>query len=162
MKKNTVKKIFLFFLIYLPLQYAGVGLIGMKYGEPWPAFVLPAFQNVDASPQYIAVKEPELSVQSSANERLKVAPQVLFSGIQQSQLQGFMRTHFGNRKQWLLKGEQANRWLYDQISANYPAVREPKTLEVRWVKKYYDLSSSRATIDSIAVLNKFVINLRDE
>ena len=159
MKKTTVKKIFIFFLIYLPLQYAAVGLIGMTYSEPWPAFVLPAFQSVDATPRVVAVTEPELSVVEASMATTNVLPRKLFTGIQESQLQGFMRTNFAGPRQWSGREAEAKKWLKNQIMLNYSSIQAPKSLEVRWIKRYYNFRDSERRVDSTEVLTKFRINL---
>lgn len=162
MKKKSVKKIFIFFLIYLPLQYGAVGLIGVLYSEPWPAFVLPAFQNVDATPQYISVKEAQFFVSRHGDQPLQLAPPKIFSGLEQSQLRGFLRTHFSEPGQWADPEKETVVWLQKQIAKGYPSVNDLRNLEVRWIETYYSVARGKAERDSIAVIKKFVIKLGDE
>lgn len=162
MKKNTVKKIFIFFLIFLPLQYAAVGIVGLEKSEPWPAFVLPAFQNADATPKYISVKEPVLSIADSAGVIVdKVPPNKIFIGIQESQIQGFFRTHFSDSTRWEGEKAEARKWLANCVGQLYPS-SNLQSLNVYWVKRYYNFSSNRRRIDSARVINEFSISLRDE
>jgi hypothetical protein len=161
MKKTTVKKIFIFFLFFLPLQYATVGIVGLIASEPWPALVLPAFQNVDATPANISVQKPVLSIiDVKDNTHSNVKPDKLFKGIQESQLQGFLRTHFGDSLKWTQKGKNSKVWLLNQISQNYPSI-EPKFLKIRWEKMHYNFSSSPQKTDSTQLAQEFSISLND-
>lgn len=162
MKKITVKKIFIFFLIFLPLQYAAVGIISLEKSEPWPAFILPAFQNVDATPEEVLVREPVLSIVDSTGVIADaVPPRKLFMGIHESQLQGFFRAYFRDSTRWKGENAEARRWLANRVNQLYPTA-DPQSVNVGWVNRYYNLSSARRRIDSTRVINEFSISLRDE
>lgn len=162
MKKTTVKKIFIFFLLYLPLQYAAVGIVGLVASEPWPAFVLPAFQNVDTTPQQVTVLNSQLTViDDEGNIHDDIKPGIIFSGIPGSQMQGFLRTHLGDSLRWSKKGESARKWLSGRFKKSYPSI-EMKSLHMKWQRMYYNFSSASAQVDSVQTIEEFSVLINDE
>lgn len=60
MSRTAVRRLFYGLLLYLPLQYAAVGVIGADGLEPWPAVVFPGFQRVLAADDVVVVAEPRI------------------------------------------------------------------------------------------------------
>ncbi|MDZ7682589.1 MAG: hypothetical protein U5J63_12985 [Fodinibius sp.] len=90
LSKYTVKRIFLFFLIYLPIQYMLIGIAGIVGSEPWPTFALPGFKKVATTGQQIQVVKPLFFVEmySDKGTEIEVSPEELFEGLQPSQVTG--------------------------------------------------------------------------
>lgn len=98
MRVKKVQTIFLIILIFLPLQYVAVGIIGSYAGEPWPAFVFPGFKNVYESENFFIVQETEFDLYSSSNDKIaSLSPHLFFAEIPRSQIGGLTRTLFQNQ-----------------------------------------------------------------
>lgn len=95
MSVKTVRRVFIFILIFLPLQYIVVGIVGYYYAEPWPAFVFPGFKNVYESQGQYQIHQTHFDLYNNQDEKLEsVQPHHLFSGLPRSQVAGFMRVFF--------------------------------------------------------------------
>ena len=162
MRRNTVKKIFIGFLILLPLQYAVIGIVGVIQSEPWPAFVLPAFKSVFSSRDHIAVNHARFFVENKKNDaRTEILPGVLFKGIKRSQLAGFLRTHFADSQQVSALDEEARLWLKGRLSQYYPSL-EPDALHIQWSKERFHFTESGLKHDSAKIMNQFSLSLPSE
>jgi len=141
LRRQTVKKLFLFFLIYLPVQYIFIGISGVLWSEPWPAFALPGFKNVPNTQNQTQVLKPYFYIQldDSTGAEIEVEPSELFNGIQPSQLQGFIRTNFSQPKEF---DRDVRQWFNRQITRMYPSVKA-KTLKIRWKNVFYGQSEKR-------------------
>ena len=138
MRRERVIKVFIFFLIYLPVQYAFIGISGVIWSEPWPAFALPGFKNVPSTQIQTQVLRPYFYIQlaDSAGAEIEVEPPELFDGIQPSQLQGFIRTNFSRPKEF---DREVRQWFNRQITRTYPSIKA-KTLKIRWKNVFYGQS----------------------
>lgn len=97
-KKRTVKNSFIFFLCYLPIQYALVGIVGYYKAEPWPAFVFPGFKNVYVYNDMYAVNNFHLeAIESDHNQFSELTLQEFFDDIPTSMLAGFMRSNLSDQ-----------------------------------------------------------------
>lgn len=159
MQPRTVKKIFIFFLIYLPLQYGLVGVGSLMKTEPWPAFVLPAFKSVFTTDQTLAVDQLQLYMKDNKNDRLiEIAPDDLFADIPRSQRQGFFRTHLRDSAAAAAWSDDARRWIAARLPST--AVTGPyQSLRVRWVRRYYRASGMDTARVSTETLTQFGIEL---
>ena len=117
-QKKTVKNIFIFFLCYLPLQYALVGIIGYYKAEPWPAFVFPGFKNVFVYNDQYAVNYFYLNVtHSDLVQQSELTLQEFFDDIPISMLAGFMRSNLSDQKFADNYSDETQRWLAGRAEA---------------------------------------------
>ncbi|MDX1640088.1 MAG: hypothetical protein R3220_00220 [Balneolaceae bacterium] len=99
MSKKAVRKIFIFVLIFLPLQYILVGVVGYYKEEPWPAFVFPGFKNVYETDGQFHVHQTRFELYSSKNVKIvSVRPYRIFQGVPRSQLSGLLRSSFNSQE----------------------------------------------------------------
>lgn len=147
LKKKTVQRVFIFFLLYLPLQYALVGVFGLLISEPWPAFALPGFKNVHTAESQTKVVRPHfyarVNNKSGYFQEVQVSEYKLFDGIKESQMQGFIRTHFSEQKLFSNDGRQ---WLQDRVEQIYPE-SESNELKVVWREITYTQKADKLTIE---------------
>lgn len=162
MRDRTVKRIFIFFLIFLPLQYGVVGITSMINTEPWPALVLPAFKTVFGNEDRIIVPRLELYVENNKKESgIEIRPEALFKGIEKSQLQGFYRTHLQDSAAAARWNGATRRWIRLKLEENSPVARAER-LRVRWVQQAYALSLDDTLPEERHIRNQFVIDLNSE
>ena len=162
MKENTVKNILIFFLIFLPLQYAIVGVVGLMKSEPWPAFVLPAFKSVYSTDGRIVVDQLRLYAQSDDNGRvLEVDPNLLFKEVKGSQRQGIYRTHFSDSTSIAGFDTQTKAWLKNKINEQHPSLAADQ-LNIQWVKKVFNLSTTGSAGYTTKKSKQFSISLEGE
>lgn len=82
-------------MVFLPLQYILVGIIGHFQAEPWPAFVFPGFKNVYESERIYKVHQTRFEVYNSSDEKIaSLSPHLFFEGIPRSQIAGLTRSFF--------------------------------------------------------------------
>lgn len=130
----TVKRVFIFFLFYLVFQYLLVGLVGVLYSEPWPAFVLPGFKSVYATQNNIEITEPRIVALTSDSTRQPVDALDLFEGIPTSQLSGFLRSNFGNQIDF---SSEAKYWFKQRLKQLFPDEKY-SGLQIEWRQITYD------------------------
>lgn len=93
MSEKNVRNIFILILIFLPLQYVLVGIVGYYKAEPWPAFVFPGFKNVYETEQNYQIYQTRFEVYNSSLEKISsLFPNLFFAGIPRSQIDGLTRT----------------------------------------------------------------------
>lgn len=133
-----IRRVVIFFLIYLPLQYALIGICGYVMSEPWPTFALPGFKNVYSTEGQATVVKPffyaEMRNSLGEYHETKISEYELFDGLQKSQVQGFIRTHFSEPKEF---SREARQWLQDQVEQINPDY-EGTGLKVIWREIVYE------------------------
>jgi hypothetical protein len=93
MSEKNVRNIFILILIFLPLQYVLVGIVGYYKAEPWPAFVFPGFKNVYETEQNYQIYQTRFEVYNTSLEKISsLSPNLFFAGIPRSQIDGLTRT----------------------------------------------------------------------
>jgi hypothetical protein len=98
MSAKYARNIFISILIFLPLQYILVGIVGYYKAEPWPAFVFPGFKNVYDTEQNYEIHQTRFEVYNSSEEKIaSLSPNLFFSGLPRSQIDGLTRIHFQNK-----------------------------------------------------------------
>lgn len=163
LSRTTIKSVFIFFLIYLPLQYLWIGIAGVVWSEPWPSFALPGFKNVYVVDGYTQIQKPFFYVQVEETPgkslELEVSEYKLFDGLQPSQLQGFFRTHFSEPKSL---STEAKQWLQHQIELVYgdPGTKA-RGLKVVWKQITYRHIGDSLLVDSQKKMNQFIISFDD-
>ncbi len=154
MKRKTVKKIFWFFILFLPLQYAAVGVVGVLKSEPWPALVLPAFKSVYENQDGIILTEPQFYLLDK-NERktAKIESETLFNKIKESQRLKFLRIHFSNKK-GLSEGKK--EWLQKQILQKY-GEEFNNAIKITWPDVRFQYKGA-VKVDTVRKGRSFIIN----
>ncbi|MDZ7720691.1 MAG: hypothetical protein U5K72_17875 [Balneolaceae bacterium] len=130
MESKTVKRIFLFFIFYLPFQYILVGVVGLHYSEPWPAFVFPGFKTIYSTEGNVEIDEARFFAVpgSKPGERIEIAPSALFEGLPASQLQGFLRSNFSDQRKF---SDEAKEWFRNRLDRLYPD-ENFSSLQLEW------------------------------
>jgi|GEM_PF-1149336 hypothetical protein len=135
--EKIIKRIFIACLILLPLQYAVVGVVGVIKSEPWPAFVLPAFKSVLSSKDHVNVNQIKFYVENNKKGQLiEVKAEMLFGDINQSQLQGFFRTHFADSSTVAGFNAATKRWLAQKIKKQY-LFKDVNHLRIEWIQQQF-------------------------
>jgi hypothetical protein len=93
-RKRKIRMGFYGFFAYLVFQYVMVGVIGVIYSEPWPAFTLPGFKNVFDKGEFIAHRVPVFIVTGEAGAEHTLRPAQIFRDIPVSHHNGIMRYQF--------------------------------------------------------------------
>lgn len=147
-KKSKIRTLFIILLLFLPLQYGYVGIVGAIHSEPWPAFVFPGFKNVHSTGNSILIEEHLFKAhfvnQGSTEE---VRPQELFPALPLSQIPGFMRTHFQDAEVVRNFSDEAAIWLY-RLSKDYFGDEIVQLEIVRRTNRYLK-SGDGITFDSV-------------
>jgi hypothetical protein len=142
---TTIKRIFLFFVFYLPFQYMIVGIAGVLDSEPWPAFVLPGFKSVYATQDHVEMTEPRFTALAPANTVVEVDVHQLFKGLPTSKMQGFLKSNFSNQTEY---SSEAKEWLEHRLGKLYPR-KKFSALKVEWIQIIYDQQG-----DSVRIIDK--------
>lgn len=94
MTRRTVRKIFIAIMIFLPLQYLMVGIIGSFQSEPWPAFVFPGFKNVYHTADIITLRNPVFYGLNPDSSYTVLSTSAILKGIPRSHHRQFLRFQF--------------------------------------------------------------------
>lgn len=156
MNPKAVKKIFIFFLIYLPLQYAVVGIVGYYTSEPWPAFVFPGFKNVYVYGDTYEINQYMIEVHNREGLRIgEFTPAQYFYEIPTSQVAGFLRSNLDNVEDFQAFDSETRRWFRDRAGElmGVPAG------EIYYLhrREYLTRRDNSLSKDSVKVVNRFVI-----
>lgn len=147
-KKGKIRKLFVVLLLFLPLQYGLVGIIGELHSEPWPAFVFPGFKSVYSTGAAIEIDEHLFRIYSVDRDKIKeVRPQDLFPELPLSQIPGFMRTHFHDRTTIGNFSDEAVTWLYHH--AGELSTERAGHMEIVIRKNSYIKSEAGILFDSV-------------
>lgn len=154
MQPKNVKRIFLFFIFYLPLQYAIVGVVGYYYSEPWPAFILPGFKSVYETEGVVEIEEVSFFAipDDGQNAIIEVAPDQLFKGLPASQLQGFLRSNFTGEQSF---SREAKQWFREQLNRLHPG-GSFSSLQIQWRELTYHQDNNSVNIinrETIQIMN---------
>lgn len=156
MNKKTVRNIFIIFLIYLPLQYSLVGIVGYYKSEPWPAFVFPGFKNIYVYEDGFEIDKPWFEIISEDSiSRMKMPPGTFFPEIPTSKIVGFMRTHFADRERLDTFDRETKAWLIDH--ADEFTDDRITGIHLVWEKNYFSKLSENARPDSVTEFRRFAL-----
>lgn len=158
MKTKTVRTIFIAVLIYLPLQYGIVGIVGYHHSEPWPAFVFPGFKSVHVYDNGFEIQQTYFDVYADgADEPERMLPQYFFPDLPLSQVPGFLRTHFQSSEDVQQLSPGARNWLKHHADA--AAGVDASRIDVVTEMNYYSHDEMSLRHDSTAVKQVFSIEL---
>ena len=156
MKPKTIRFIFVALLIWLPVQYGLVGILGVTYSEPWPAFVFPGFKSVYVYDRGFEIDQTFFEIYTHVqSEPVVVLPYQLFPELPRSQTSGFMRSHFRNPESIVLLSDEGRNWLYRQ-AVNVTGI-PPVRLDIVDTKTFYSVGMKKMQPDSVA--EQFRVNL---
>ncbi len=148
--RQRVKWLFLFIIIYLPVQYGIVGIVGLHHSEPWPSFVFPGFRSVPiAGLQPYSHIDTEFHLyKSDGSEPVVVSGMELFQWVPRSQSRGFLRTHFFEPEEIEQYSPEMKLWLNEQICQTYPG-RQFERFEVVLRETFYSRDNNGLRQDSV-------------
>ena len=157
---KTVRSIFIFCLILLPLQYGVVGIAGLYSSEPWPAFVFPGFKNVYVYGGNYQINEYllEIAADSADVERIEVfTPQEFFYEIPRSQVSGFFQTTIGSEENIEALSDESLEWLRRRSAELMKQPGSKLTLSYLHRRMYKTRRDGSLKVDSVQVISNFKI-----
>ena len=137
MNRRAIRYTFLLLFVLLPLQYAVVGLAGLKGTEPWPALVLPGFQNVWDEGSRISMPVVDFRIHFADGATEAAAPSAVFSAIPASHHLAIMRRQFcpssisGSEATERGRLPETTAWLAGRIAELFPG-RQAQRVDVEW------------------------------
>ncbi len=148
MDKKNVRQLFIAIMIFLPLQYGVVGIVGELHSEPWPAFTLPGFKNVYVTDDHLIRIEQKwfLVYEIDLAEPIELRPQEMFPKIPLSQVPGFMRTHFSGRESVENLSPSAKSFITEQAAGIFGF--EPLCIELLIQADEYRMTVDELIIES--------------
>lgn len=156
MRTKTIKRIFIFFICYLPLQYALVGIVGYYKSEPWPAFVFPGFKNVYVFDEIYIINRFHFEVISSENEARSVLHHSdFFYDIPLTKIPGFIRTRLSDQKVVNGFSSDAKQWFTERAEelVGKPVDRIVLVHERSFMKRQPDRTLARDSLRVVSRLN---------
>lgn len=162
MDKKNVRQLFIAIMIFLPLQYGVVGIVGELHSEPWPAFTLPGFKNVYVTDDRLIRIEQKrfLIYESDRVEPFELRPQEMFPEIPLSQVPGFMRTHFSGRQSVENLSHTAKSFIVVQATENHGL--EPVCIELLIKAEKYRIIEDELMLESTIELDRIPIRCNRE
>ncbi|MEX0661974.1 MAG: hypothetical protein WD381_00945 [Balneolaceae bacterium] len=157
MKRKTVKRVFLFFIIYLPIQYGLVGIVGYYHSEPWPSFVFPGFKNVYVYDGGYEIQQIEFELTDSAGDEVaELSSNEFFSEIPRSMTSGFISARFSDQKMIESYDENTRIWMLEKAS-NIAGFDIDKLAVHHFVEYYSGDGYLSLEPDSVITINHFII-----
>lgn len=142
MTPRAKRRLFIFVLVLLPVQYALVGIIDQYGSEPWPALVLPAFQSTGDRDGSVSTSHVTLKATFDDDSRRRVPMAALLADLPSSQHLGFLRTQCrpaslsGTARTERCRHPEAAAWLRDRLAVLHPD-RRPHRLDIVWNQLRY-------------------------
>ncbi|MDY6867158.1 MAG: hypothetical protein SVT56_04525 [Chloroflexota bacterium] len=160
MTKSYVRKLFIFFIIFLLCQYGLVGVIGSYKSEPWPAFVFPGFKNVYVFEDGYEFSSTSFELyQEDKTEALSLKPHVFLPEVPISQLSGFLRRSFFSKEKEITFDDETKDWLIDRAAKFTDG--SVTDVHVIWQQNFYSKSGREAKVDSTVEFKRFSLVSRD-
>jgi hypothetical protein len=155
MSKKAVRNLFIGAMIFLPLQYAVVGLVGLYDAEPWPAFVFPGFKSVPVFDGAFETEQIvfELLASNPETSIIRKKPSELFPHIPVSQLSGFMRQNFTADLTASTVSEEGKEWLLEQ--ARQSTEIEIVHVDLVTIREFRRFSEAEMVLDSVSVVRRY-------
>ncbi len=164
MSRYYIRLIFIGILIFLPLQYALVGIIGAHRSEPWPAFVFPGFKNVFHAEESVTISSATFVALDSAGNQFELEPADILKGIPVSHHGAIMRYQFkrytidrdSNTK---FVSDEGWEWFQNQIHKNNPQITPLKELYVEWYDRVFIFDEMEISPDDSRLTHRFEIKV---
>jgi|SRR6056297_619622 len=153
---KTVKSLFIIILIFLPLQYAVVGIVGFYSSEPWPAFVFPGFKSVYVYGDNYQINQFIVEVETGELRlRREFTPQQFFYEIPNSQVAGFLRSNFDTADGFETFDFKTRQWFRERARELVDA----STGDIYYLhrRRYMTRRENELTTDSVKVINRLLI-----
>lgn len=148
MSTKNVRKFFIAVLIFLPLQYILVGIVGYYKAEPWPAFVFPGFKNVYEIGKTYQIHQTRFEVFNSSEEKVaSLAPNLFFESIPRSQIDGLTRTLFQKKTKVESLSPEAKIFMFE--NSKRLSNHEVSKLNIVYRKDFLTAGSKSLEIDSV-------------
>ncbi|REL33301.1 hypothetical protein DYD21_11000 [Rhodohalobacter sp. SW132] len=159
-QRKTVKRIFIFFLCYLPIQYGLVGVIGYYQAEPWPAFVFPGFKNVYVYDGHYAVNQFFIEVSHPDQiEPTRLTLQTFFDDMPLSMIPAFMRSNLSDQEYVNTFSDETLDWFNQRASEK--TGRETNEIQMLHERSFMQRTADGLEQDSVQVIQRVQI-LRGE
>ena len=153
---KTIKQIFLFCLIFLPLQYAVVGVVGFYSSEPWPAFVFPGFKSVYVYGESYQINQFMVEVEDKEGQTIReFTPQQFFYEIPNSQVAGFLRTNLDDADDFEAFDAETRNWFRERAQELIGV--SPGDLYYLHRRQHMTRNDNYLRVDSVKVLNRYRI-----
>lgn len=158
MKRKSIKGVFLFFIIYLPLQYGLVGIVGFYQSEPWPAFVFPGFKNVYVFDSGYEIQQTHFELKDIENDNvLELSTIQFFPEIPRSMISGFIRSRFSSQSMIQSYDNSTGEWMLEKASME--AGFNVDRITVHHFVKYFSSQTGQILLepDSVVTTNRIMI-----
>lgn len=156
MNPKTIKRTFIFFLCYLPIQYGLVGIIGHFKAEPWPAFVFPGFKNVYVYDGLYAVNQFFIEVSHpDGDETSRLKLQTFFDDMPLSMIPAFMRSNLWDQEYVQTFSEETLRWF--NLRAVEKSGRDTKEIHILHERSFMQRTDDGLEQDSVQVIQRVQI-----
>ena len=139
MKRSSVRALFGGVFVFLVVQYTLVGVVGYYYSEPWPAVVMPGFQDVWDGRGTVTVSKARLEAVFAGGARADVPVQRLLANLPRTHHPAFLRRQCrparlsGTPATERCRRPGAARWAARRLHALFPQ-RRPRRLDVIWTR----------------------------
>lgn len=156
MNTKAIKRIFIFSLIILPLQYAVVGVVGFYSSEPWPAFVFPGFKSVYVYGDSYQINQFMVEVENKEGQTIReFTPQQFFYEIPNSQVAGFLRTNLDDAEDFEAFDIETRSWFRERAGE----LTGVPTGDLYYLhrRQYMTRNDNYLRVDSVNVLNRYKI-----
>ena len=153
---KTIKRLFVIVLIFLPLQYTLVGVVGLSSSEPWPAFVFPGFKSVYVYGDNYQINQYVVEVETGeARPRREFTPKQFFYEIPNSQVAGFLRSNFDTAEGFETLETTTRQWLRERAGE---LVDKP-TGDIYYLhrRRYMTRRNNELSTDSVKVIKRVLI-----
>lgn len=164
MPRRRIRQLFLVLFTLLPLQYALVGLVGPRHGEPWPALVMPGFKRVWDGEGAITTRHVSLEAYFRDGSHAALPVPAFLNALPRSHHRAFLERQC---RPALLSGSPvterclepaALRWVQERLRALYPD-RHPAALHVVWSTLAYRPGAPPGVAASVQPLDTLVLPL---
>ncbi len=146
MKPNTIRKIFIALIIFLPVQYGIVGIVSHFQSEPWPAFVFPGFKNVFVFDDLFVLNQVYFEIEGEEVEPVRIRPRHMFYDMPVSKINGFMRKVFPDQDHINNFDSSTTNWLYQRASE--VTQQDVELLNIVRVREFTRLQDGELKTDS--------------
>ena len=154
---KTVKSLFIIILIFLPLQYAMVGIVGFYSSEPWPAFVFPGFKSIYVYGDNYQINQFIVEVETGETRiRREFTPQQFFYEIPNSQVAGFLRSNFDTTRGSETLETATRQWVRERARE----LVDTPAGDIYYLQRRCYMSrrdNNGLTTDSVKVINRLLI-----
>jgi len=156
METKTIKRIFIFFLCYLPIQYGLVGVVGYYKAEPWPAFVFPGFKSVHVYDGHYAVNQFFIEVSHPGVEEVnRLTLQDFFHEMPLSKIPAFMRSNLTDQDYVDAFSSETLDW-FDQRAIEITG-QSPQQMNMLHERAFMRRTTSGLEQDSVQVIQRVKI-----